>query len=211
MNYHNITYPDMNNGSGLRVVLWLSGCSHKCKGCQNPQTWYANSGITFDESAKEELFKELDKDYISGLTLSGGDPLFEGNLDGVLELVTEVNKRYGSRQYIDDNNIINHNISNTNANEFCLLSPQKTIWIYSGYQWERIYSPQWHYHQQTQEKLSIGRWKRQQIISQCDVLIDGRYIESQRDIALKWRGSKNQRVIDIKKTLQKGEIILWES
>lgn len=72
MNYHNITYPDMNNGSGLRVVLWLSGCSHRCKGCQNPQTWDADSGIPFNKLAKEELFRELDKDYISGLTLTGG-------------------------------------------------------------------------------------------------------------------------------------------
>ena len=94
MNYHNITYPDMNNGDGLRVVLWLSGCSHHCYNCQNPQTWDANSGIPFDESAKKELFRELDKDYISGLTLTGGDPLFESNLDGVLDLVTEFNKRY---------------------------------------------------------------------------------------------------------------------
>lgn len=107
----------MNNGEGLRVVLWLSGCSHKCKGCQNPQTWDANSGILFDESAKEELFRELDKDYISGLTLSGGDPLFEGNLGDVLDLVTEVNKRYNTTQYIDENNQNNHNILNTNANK----------------------------------------------------------------------------------------------
>ena len=118
MNYHNITYPDMNNGEGLRVVLWLSGCSHKCKWCQNPQTWNANSGIPFDESAKEELFRELDKDYISGLTLTGGDPLFSGNLDGVLDLVTEVNKRYNTPQ---------------DANEFRLSSPQKSIWLYTGY------------------------------------------------------------------------------
>ena len=133
MNYHNITYPDMNNGEGLRVVLWLSGCSHKCKGCQNPQTWDANSGIPFDESAKEELFRELDKDYISGLTLTGGDPLFESNLDGVLDLVTEVNKRHNTVQYIDENAQKNHNMLNINANKIRLLSPQKTIWLYTGY------------------------------------------------------------------------------
>ena len=103
MNYHNITYPDMNNGDGLRVVLWLSGCSHHCYNCQNPQTWDVNSGIPFDKSAKEELFRELDKDYISGLTLTGGDPLFESNLDGVLDLVTEFNKRYNF-QKIDSAN-----------------------------------------------------------------------------------------------------------
>lgn len=192
MNYHNITYPDMNNGEGLRVVLWLSGCSHRCKGCQNPQTWDADSGIPFDKSAKEELFRELDKDYISGLTLTGGDPLFESNLDGVLDLVNEVNKRY---------NIV--------FNEFRLSTPEKSIWIYTGYEWDHILDPRWHYHQQTTEKLTIGRWRRQQIISQCDVLIDGKYVDSQKDITLKWRGSENQRVIDVKKSLRSGEIILW--
>lgn len=171
----------MNNGEGLRVVLWLSGCSHKCKGCQNPQTWDANSGIPFDEAAKEELFRELDKDYISGLTLTGGDPLHEANLDGVLDLV----------------NIIRLSFS------------QKSIWLYTGYKWEHIFDPQWHYHPHTQEKLSIGRWRRQQIVSRCDVLVDGRYIDSQRDIILKWCGSKNQHVIDIQKSLQKGKLILW--
>lgn len=133
MNYHNITYPDMNNGEGLRVVLWLSGCSHKCKGCQNPQTWDANSGIPFDESAKDELFRELDKDYISGLTLTGGDPLFESNLDGVFDLVTEVNKRYNTTQNIVRNQDKNHNILNANANEIRLSCPQKSIWLYTGY------------------------------------------------------------------------------
>lgn len=210
MNYHNITYPDMNNGEGLRVVLWLSGCSHKCKGCQNPQTWDANSGIPFDELAKEELFRELDKDYISGLTLTGGDPLFEDNLNGVLELVTEVNKRYNIVQHIDKNNKNDHNILNANANEIRLSSPQKSIWIYTGYEWQHIFDQQWHYHPITQEKLSIGRWRRQQIISKCDVLVDGQYIDSQRDISLPYRGSFNQRLINIQQSLQKGEIVLWQ-
>lgn len=209
MNYHNITYPDMNNGNGLRVVLWLSGCSHKCKGCQNPQTWDANSGIQFDESAKEELFRELDKDYISGLTLTGGDPFFENNLDGVLDLVTEVNKRYNMPQHIDKSTKENYNILNKNANEIRLSIPRKSIWIYSGYEWRHIFDQRYHYHPQTQEKLSIGRWKRQNIVSQCDVLVDGRYIESKRDVTLKWRGSSNQNVIDIQKSLQQKKVILW--
>ena len=110
MKYHNITYPDMNNGSGLRVVLWLSGCNHRCKGCQNPQTWDVNSGIEFDKEAEDELFRELSKDYISGLTLTGGDPLHENNLEGVLNLVNRIR----------------------------LLLPEKTIWLYTGYTWENI-------------------------------------------------------------------------
>lgn len=198
----------MNNGEGLRVVLWLSGCSHKCKGCQNPQTWDANSGILFDESAKEELFRELDKDYISGLTLTGGDPLFECNLDGVLELITEVNKRYNTPQDIDDNSRINHDILNTNADKIRLSSSQKSIWLYTGYEFNVIFG------ENQFEDLYNGyyKWtKRADIVSRCNILVDGKYIDSQRDLTLQYRGSKNQRLIDIQKSLQKGEIVLWQT
>lgn len=208
MNYHNITYPDMNNGEGLRVVLWLSGCSHKCKGCQNPQTWDANSGIPFDKTAKEELFRELDKDYISGLTLSGGDPLFESNLDGVLDLVTEINKRYNTPQYIDDKDENNHNILNTNADEIRLSRPQKSIWLYTGYKFDEIFGE----NQFENLDSEYGKWNKKAIIvSKCNVLVDGRYIESKRDITLKWCGSKNQKIIDIQKSLKEGKMILWRS
>ena len=190
MNYHNITYPDQNNGDGLRVVLWLSGCSHHCKGCQNPQTWDTNSGVPFDESAKEEIFKELNKDYISGITLSGGDPLNEANLDGVLGLVNQIR----------------------------LLFPQKTIWLYTGYRVRGIQeglfvlTPNVITDKISDHKEIINRVnedvKRSDIIKKCDVLIDGRYIEEKRDITLKWRGSSNQRVINVQKSLQKNEIVL---
>ena len=177
MNYHTITYPDQNNGDGLRVVLWLSGCSHHCYNCQNPQTWDANSGIPFDESAKEELFRELGKDYISGLTLSGGDPLHEANLDGVLDLV----------------------------NRFRLSFPNKSIWIYSGFRWSEIFNDSVYL------TKDCAGWKRREIVKQCNVMVDGRYIDSKRDITLKWRGSSNQRVIDINKTLENknGKIIIY--
>ncbi|MCM1254085.1 MAG: 4Fe-4S cluster-binding domain-containing protein [Clostridium sp.] len=216
MNYHNLTYPDMNNGEGLRVVLWLSGCSHHCYNCQNPQTWDENSGIPFDESAKEELFRELDKDYISGLTLTGGDPLYESSLDDVLDLVTEVNKRYNTPQYIEGSNGDNHNISNDNADEIRLSSPKKSIWIYSGYQFEDIFQEYYMgeyvgYPYYDKSYPDRNTRKRQTIIRQCDVLIDGRYIDSQRDITLKWCGSTNQRVINIKQSLELRKIILWKT
>ena len=179
MNYHNITYPDMNNGDGLRVVLWLSGCSHHCYNCQNPQTWDANSGIPFDESAKKELFRELDKDYISGLTLSGGDPLHEANLDDVLELV----------------------------NEFRLSLPNKSIWIYSGYTWENIMK--YEYGAKYINNFNTDAL-RQCIVSKCDVLVDGRYIDSQRHPSKKWAGSDNQRVISIAESLKQGKVITLE-
>ena len=181
MNYHNITYPDMNNGSGLRVVLWCSACSHHCVGCQNPQTWDANSGIPFDEKAEEELFRELSKDYISGLTLTGGDPLHENNLDDILRIVNKIR----------------------------LSMPTKTIWLYTGYTWEQIVNPV------ITDDFNSSKYelieKRQKIVSMCDVVVDGRYVNELRDITLKWKGSLNQRVIDVKQTLKNKEVILWIS
>lgn len=208
MNYLKIDKEDVCNGEGLRVVLWLSGCSHKCKGCQNPQTWDADSGIPFDESAKEELFRELDKDYISGLTLTGGDPLFEGNLDDVLDLVTEVNKRYNKAQYIGENAQENHDMLNVNANEFRLSSPRKSIWLYTGYEFNEIFGDNQF------EDLGNGycKWtKRVDIVSRCNILVDGKYIDSKRDLTLPYRGSDNQRLIDIQQSLQKGEMVLWQT
>ncbi len=110
-----------------------------------------------------------------------GEPLAEENLDGVLDLVDKIR----------------------------LSMPQKSIWLYTGYAWEHIFDEKWHYHSQTMEKLSINRWKRQQIVSECNVLVDGRYLDNQKDITLKWRGSNNQKVIDIQKSIQQGEIVLW--
>lgn len=110
MRYHNITKDDMLNGDGLRVVLWVAGCSHGCKGCHNPVTWDANGGLPFDEDAKQEIFDELDKDYISGITFSGGDPLHAANVEGVTSLAKEIREKY----------------------------PDKTIWLYTGYTWKEI-------------------------------------------------------------------------
>ena len=180
MNYHNITTADMMNGDGLRVVLWLSGCNHHCKNCQNPQTWDVNSGIEFDISAKKELFEELKKDYISGITFSGGDPLHENNIDEVLKLVNEIR----------------------------LLLPEKTIWLYTGYEWEFIKEGF-----EESKKFLQASWKdnlikRYKIVSQCDVLVDGRYVDSLRDVTAKWKGSTNQRVIDIQESLKQNKVVL---
>lgn len=186
MNYHNITYPDMNNGDGLRVVLWLSGCNHHCKGCQNPQTWDEDSGIPFDEDAKNELCRELERDYISGITFTGGDPLFEKNLDEVLMLINMI------RKYNDS---IDRNPE---------LKP-KTIWMYTGYTWEELFN------EGVYTSSSHSGLKRRNIIKGCDVVVDGPYIESLRDVSLKWRGSSNQRVIDCKESLKRGTVVLWSS
>lgn len=188
MNYHNITYPDMLNGDGLRVVLWLSGCSHNCYKCQNPQTHDPNSGILFDEKAEEELFRELSKDYISGLTLTGGDPLHENNLDGVLRIVNRIR----------------------------LQMPEKTIWLYTGYKLENIsfFSSMNEYVKGKNDFDSAvndeyNNLIRNIIVSQVDVLVDGKYIDSQRNVSAKWKGSDNQRVIDVQKSLEQGKVVLY--
>lgn len=111
MNYHDIKHDDMNNGPGLRVTLFVSGCSHHCKDCQNPETWSTESGIPFDEEAVNEIFEQLDKDYISGITFSGGDPLNENNRVEVCSLIHQIRLKYGK---------------------------SKSIWIYTGYIWEEI-------------------------------------------------------------------------
>lgn len=160
MRYHDITKDDMLNGDGLRVVLWVSGCSHCCKDCQNPITWDPNGGLLFDEEAKQEIFQELSRDYISGITLSGGDPLYFGNRTDVGKLVKEIKNVF----------------------------PEKTVWMYTGFVWETV------------SELDIMKY--------VDVLVDGEFVAAQKDTQLYWRGSANQRVIDVLSTLKKGEIVL---
>ena len=160
MRYHNITKDDMLNGDGLRVVLWVSGCSHCCEDCQNPLTWDPNGGLPFDEAAKEEDFAELEKNYISGITLSGGDPLYPGNRMDIRNLVKEIREKY----------------------------PKKTIWMYTGYEWEIVRSFD--------------------ILKYVDVLVDGEYEKDKRDTQLHWRGSSNQRVIDVQESLKTGNVVL---
>lgn len=162
MHYHNITKDDMLNGDGLRVVLWVAGCAHACPGCHNPETWEADSGIPFDQATKDELFAELEKDYISGVTFSGGDPLFPGNRETVGALCREIRQRF----------------------------PDKTIWMYTGYRWELI------------SELAI--------LDTVDVLVDGRFEQALADTALHWRGSANQRLIDVQRTRAAHEIILLD-
>lgn len=166
MNYHNITTEDMKNGDGLRSVLWVAGCSHHCKGCQNPVTWDGLGGIYFDEAARNELMESLDHDYVSGITFSGGDPLFTRNRYDVLKLIKEIKEKF----------------------------PDKTVWMYTGYTYEQL--------KMFQDNLLNT------IINNVDVLVDGPYIEGLRNVSLKWRGSSNQRVIDMNRTRETGAVVL---
>ena len=136
MRYHNITQDDMNNGDGLRVVLWVAGCEHHCKGCQNPVTWNPDDGLVFDKRAFNEIMKAVQKRF-----------------------------------------------------------PKKTIWVYTGYTWEQI----------LENKYLLAA------VKYADVLVDGRFEEELKDVNYHWAGSTNQRVIDVQKSLQKGEVVLHES
>lgn len=160
MRYHNITKDDMLNGEGLRVVLWTAGCEHQCPNCQNPITWDACGGLEFDTDAKAEIFEELDKAYISGITLSGGDPLLISTRDEMTLLLKEIKEKY----------------------------PNKSVWMYTGYTWDDV------------KKLTIMQY--------VDVLVDGRFVNELKDNSLKWRGSSNQRVIDVQQSIALGQIVL---
>ncbi len=162
MRYHNITKDDMLNGDGLRVVLWVAGCTHHCKECQNPITWDINGGLEFDEAAKKEIFDELDKSYVSGITFSGGDPLHPQNRQPVFELAKEIKEKY----------------------------PRKTVWLYSGFEWEEI--------------------KDLPIIPYLDVMVDGRFKLELLDTQLHWKGSSNQRVIDVPATVKSGDVVIHD-
>lgn len=167
MFYHNITKDDLKNGDGVRVVLWVSGCEHHCPECQNPQTWDKESGVEFGEAELVEIGTELEKDYVSGITFSGGDPLAPYNTPKVLELCKWVRKYF----------------------------PNKTIWLYTGYNFESL--------------IFYGNFNHIQIFKLCDVIVDGEYKKDLRDPKLKWRGSSNQRVIDVKKSLAENKVVLW--
>ena len=145
----------MLNGDGLRVVLWVAGCSHCCKECQNPITWDPDGGLPFDEDAKQEIFEQLEQSYISGITFSGGDPLHSANRLDVRNLMSEIREKY----------------------------PDKTIWLYTGYEWKDI----WHY----------------PMMKYVDVVVDGEFKIDLRDTNLLWKGSSNQKVIDVQATLKK--------
>ena len=163
MRYHNITKDDMLNGDGLRVCLWVAGCTHACKDCHNPITWDICGGIEFDEAAKQELFETLAKPYISGVTLTGGDPLHPQNRADIGALVREIREKF----------------------------PNKTIWLYTGFLWEEI--------------------RDLDFVALLDVVADGEFVADLKDVKLHWVGSSNQRVIDVKQTLETGTVVLHKS
>lgn len=172
MYYGEIKKFDIADGPGVRVSLFVSGCTHHCKGCFNPETWDFTYGSEYTEAAEREIINALEPDYIDGLTLLGGEPMEKVNQRRLLPLLKKVKKLY----------------------------PNKTIWCYTGYTLET-------------ELLSDSRARCEctdELLSFIDVLVDGEFVEEKKNISLRFRGSSNQRLIDMKKTLEAGETVLWE-
>lgn len=169
MNYAEIKPYSIENGTGVRVSLFVSGCNNRCKGCFNPETWDFAYGKPFTKETEEEILKELEPSYIAGLTLLGGDPGEMQNQRALLPLLRAMKERL----------------------------PEKTVWAYSGYYYEDFLPEGRVYCEASEEFLGY-----------LDVLVDGPFVLEQKDIALKFRGSKNQRVIDVKATREKGEVVL---
>lgn len=171
MNYGNIKKYDIANGEGVRVTLFVSGCTNHCFNCFQPETWDFDYGQPFTNETMCEILEALRPDYIQGLTLLGGDPFELSNQEGLIELLREVKKQY----------------------------PEKDIWSYTGFILD-------------QDLLDGGRRHgpyTDEMLSYIDVLVDGPFIQDKKNISLKFRGSENQRVIDLKKSLKEQEVILY--
>ena len=169
MYFSEIKECDIANGPGVRVTLFVSGCTHHCKGCFNEMTWDFQYGRQFGEEDIEKILKLLEPSYIAGLTLLGGEPMEYVNQQGLLPLLRSVKEKY----------------------------PEKSVWCYTGYLYDKDilqdFCKKW---QETEEMLSY-----------LDVMVDGEFVEELKDISLRFRGSSNQRIIDVKKSMNTGEIV----
>lgn len=173
MYYSAIKDCDIANGTGVRVTLFVSGCTNCCEGCFNPDTWDFCHGREFTKETEEQIWQMLDHDYINGLTLLGGEPFEPSNQRALLPFLREYKKRF----------------------------PNKNLWAFTGFYYDT-------------ELLVDGSHPRceatDEILGMIDVLVDGRFILAKKDITLVYRGSSNQRIIDMIKTRAKGELVLWD-
>lgn len=172
MNYAKINKNDIANGIGVRVTLFVSGCTHHCKGCFNQEAWDFNYGEPFTAAVEDELLEALSPSWINGITLLGGEPMEPSNQRVLMPFLKRVKEKY----------------------------PEKTIWCFSGYTLET-------------DLLADSRARCEvtdEMLSLIDVLVDGEFVEKQKDISLRFRGSSNQRLIDLKATLRTGNVVLWD-
>ena len=161
-----INFESIVDGDGVRVVIFFSGCNHHCKGCHNPETHDFNAGRLFSTELQKQMAEYVrETPFISGVTLSGGDPMYSA--ESIIPFLKELKS----------------------------LSPASTIWVYSGFTYEEI----------------VADPSMRELLQMCDVLVDGPFILEQRDITLSYRGSRNQRIIDVQASQKAGEIVLYQS
>ena len=163
MRYHKIRKMDISNGPGVRVSIFMQGCSFHCKGCFNPETHDINGGKEFDEDTITKVLELCDKEYVVGLSILGGEPMHPNNIEATTRLAKAFKEKY----------------------------PNKTIWVWSGFLFDRDL-------------------KDKEVLNYIDVLVDGQYVEELSSPLLKWKGSSNQRVIDVKESLKKKKVVLLE-
>jgi len=168
MNYANIKTHDIANGPGVRVSLFVSGCTHRCRDCFNQEAWDFDYGQPFDQTVMDHILELLQPSYIKGITYLGGEPLDPRNQAGLLALSRQIKARY----------------------------PEKSIWCFTGYVWERL------------PKLP---GVTDELLSLCDVLVDGPFVAEKKNLKLRFRGSENQRLIDVPRTLHTGQVVLWDA
>ncbi len=172
MNYANIKWYDIANGPGVRVSLFVSGCRNHCKNCFNPETWDFDYGQPFTEEVEDKILKAMEPDYIKGFTLLGGDPFEPENCAALVPFMKRMRKLY----------------------------PEKSVWCFTGYDYER-------------DLLTGKKGDAETVLKllrTLDVLVDGRFVEELKDLNLRFRGSSNQRIISVKESLKKDKIVLWD-
>ena len=213
MRYASIRKLDISNGEGIGASLFVQGCHFHCKNCFNKNTWDFYGGKEWTKDVEKKFMQLVESSYIKRISILGGEPLANENLKDVSDLVSELRVKYPKMEKRDttysDKDNSKYNILIKNSDEIRLSCQEKTIWLYSGYTWEQIMYPV------VTDDFNPERDKilkmRQDIVKQCDVLVDGRYEEDKRDVTYHWAGSTNQRVIDVQETLKQGKVILWEN
>ena len=168
MNYANIKSHDIANGPGVRVSLFVSGCTHRCPGCFNEEAWDFDYGKPFDQSVIDHILDLVKPGFIKGITYLGGEPMDPRNQAGLLELTRQIRAAY----------------------------PEKSVWCFTGYVWD---------------KIPVVAGVTEELIRLCDVIVDGPFVAAKKNLSLKFRGSENQRLIDVRKTLETGSVVLWEN
>ena len=170
MNYCELKLNDVANGPGVRVSLFVSGCTHHCKGCFNQESWDFNAGKEFTDETMQIILEAMKPDYVKGLTLLGGEPFERVNQQGLLPLLRKMKELY----------------------------PEKDVWCFTGYLFDK----------DIMERMCKEWEETPELISMIDVLVDGEFILDQRNLMLKFKGSENQRTIDVKESLKENKVIL---